>query len=316
MAARRKKNKGITKLISSMLGALRSKKRRRKASWVGPGLLSIARILAVVCFLSGAALGLLVLEEYVNKTVVTSGDAIYLELAGVPSWVDDQLKEKVCSVVENCGGSVRYNDDAALSVQRSIERQVAWLDDVKVRARQDGLRVEGRWRKPIAVIKSNLPEPCYVDSEQVVLDFVQLPDLPIVEITGLAMNIDIPSPGQVWQCDDLAAATKILDRMNQMDKTFTPDKPLMFETDRIDVKNYNGRQNSQKPHIVLYTKDGIEITWGAEWGKWQQYLESTDQEKLAKLWGYYRQHETLSVGIKYINLRDPQDKIPLPIDKY
>jgi hypothetical protein len=130
------------------------------------------------------------------------------------------------------------------------------------------------------------------------------------------MELEMPSPGQVWQCDDLAAATEILDRMNLMDRTLSPDKPLLFEIDRIDVRNFNGRKDSQKPHIVLHTKDDIEITWGAEWGKWQQYLESSDLDKLAKLWGYYQMHGTLSVGIKYVNLRDPQDKIPLPIDKY
>ncbi|MEA3227191.1 MAG: hypothetical protein U9Q07_14675, partial [Planctomycetota bacterium] len=274
MAARRKKNKGITKIISSLFSILK-RKRKKQGNWAGPGLISILKVLAVICFLSGVALGLLFLEEYVKDTARTSEDTIYLELAGVPAWVDDQLKEKVCTVAESSGGNVRYDDDAALSVQLSIERQVAWLDDVKVSAKQDGLRVEGRWRKPIALIKSDLAEPRYVDSQQVVLDFVPLPNLPIVEITGLAMNIDMPAPGKAWQCDDLAAATKILDRMNQMDKTFTPDKPLLFEIDRIDMRNFSGRHNSQKPHIVLYTKDGIEITWGAEWGKWQQHLEST-----------------------------------------
>jgi hypothetical protein len=228
MAARKTKNKGITRLISSVLGALGGRKKRRKASWVGPGLLSIARILAVVCFLSGAALGLLFLEEYVNKTVVTSGDAVYLELAGVPSWVDDQLKEKVCSVVENSGGNVRIDDDAALSVQHSIERQVAWLDDVKVRARQDGLRVEGRWRKPIAVIKSNLPEPRYVDSEHVVLDFVPLPNLPIIEITGLAMNIDIPGNTRAHEPDGQGPHTRqtaaFRDRQNRRDQLQRPQQ--------------------------------------------------------------------------------------------
>jgi hypothetical protein len=161
-------------------------------------------------------------------------------------------------------------------------------------------------------------EPRYVDSQQVVLDYVPLPELPIVEVVGLANTIDMPQPGKVWLCDDLAAATTILSRMNQMDKSFTPDKPLLFEIDRIDVRNFNGRRDEGEPHIVLYTKDNIQIIWGAEWGKWQQHLESTDQEKLAKLWGHYRQHGTLSDGVKYIyiNLRDPQDKIPLPIDKY
>ena len=298
--------------MSSLLSALKRKKKKKQASWVGPGLKAILKVLAVVCFLSGAALGLRFLEEYVRPPEGT----FYLELAGVPAWVDAQLKKKVRDIAESSGGDVRFDDDAALSVQRSIEKQIAWLDDVKVQAKQDGLRVEGRWRKPLALIRTDLVEPRYVDSQQVVLDYVPLPELPIVEVVGLGKTIDMPQPGKAWLCDDLAAATKILDRMNQMDKSFASAKPLLFEIDRIDARNFNGRRDEGEPHIVLYTKDDIQIIWGAEWGKWQQHLESTDQEKLAKLWGYYRQHGTLAVGVKYINLRDPQDKIPLPIDKY
>ena len=55
---------------------------------------------------------------------------------------------------------------------------------------------------------------------------------------------------------------------------------------------------------------------GAAVGKWQQHLESTDEQKLAKLYAYYKEFGTLSGGAKYINLRDPKHNIPLPIDKY
>ena len=299
-----------------MLSVLKRRKKKKRASWVGPGLRAILKVLAVVCLLSGAALGLLLLEEYVKGTTGMSEDAFYLELAGVPAWVNAGLKNKVHEIANSGGVNVRSDDDAALAVRRNIERQIAWLDDVTVRVKQDVLRVEGRWRKPVALIKADLVEQRYVDSQQVVLDYVPLPELPIVEVVGLGETIDMPEPGRAWLCDDLATATKILDRMSQMDKSFAPEKPLLFEIDRIDVRNLNGRRDEGEPHIVLYTKDDIQIIWGAEWGKWQQHLESTDQEKLAKLWGYYRQHGTLSVGIKYINLRDPQDKIPLPIDKY
>jgi len=48
--------------------------------------------------------------------------------------------------------------------------------------------------------------------------------------------------------------------MNRMDKSFTPDKPLLFEIDRIDVRNFNGRRDKGEPHIVLYTKDGVSKT--------------------------------------------------------
>ncbi len=91
---------------------------------------------------------------------------------------------------------------------------------------------------------------------------------------------------------------------------------MLYEIDSIDVSNFEGRKAVRLPHIVLYAKDETKIIWGAEVGKWQRYLESTDEQKLAKLYSYYKEYGTLLNGAKYINLRDPQDNIPLPTDKY
>ena len=201
-------------------------------------------------------------------------------------------------------------------MQRNIEELTPWLDEVKVKAAHNILRVEARWRKPIALVKSGSIK-FYVDAEQVVLDFIPMPDeLPIVEIKVLPPITKVPPLGEVLKRNDLAAAVRILDRLDHMDKSETPEKPLLREIDRIDVSNFNGRQNSRHAHIILYSKDNTQIIWGAEVGKWQQHLESTDQEKLAKLYVYYKDYGTLSGGARYINLRDPRDKIPLPIDKY
>ena len=104
--------------------------------------------------------------------------------------------------------------------KNAIKRE--WLDDVKVLARQDVLRIEGRWRKPLALVRSGVDREHYVDDERVVLDFVPLPNLPIVEITGLSMEPEMPLPGEVWRCDDLAAAITILGRMGQMGSQEAP----------------------------------------------------------------------------------------------
>jgi hypothetical protein len=248
------------------------------------------------------------LERYVKETSVVSEKAVRLELADVPDWVTDQLKEKVYVAARGDG------NDLSL-VQQNIEREVVWLDKVKVQTTHNGLRIEGQWRRPVGLVKSGLRQ-FYVDAEQVVLDFVEITHLPIVEITGLPLITRTPPLGEVWGRDDLAAAITILDRLDRMDKSDTPDKPLLYEIDRIDISNFNGRKNGKLPHIVLYAKDNTEIIWGAEVGKWQRYLESTDEQKLAKLYGYYKEYGTLSGGAKYINLCDPQDNIPLPIDKY
>ena len=313
MAASRKRKKNKTKKLSFNLGGFK-KRKRQQVSWFGPSLIIILKVLAVVCVLCGIVIGLISLEKYVKKTIPVRQGAGDLVLADVPLWVSDQLKEKVYTIATAKGSNLGL-DDAALSVQRNIEELMPWLDEVKVRATHNILRVEAQWRKPLALVKSGLLK-FYVDAERIVLDYVPLPELPIVEIKGLPPITKTPPPGEVWQRNDLAAAVIILDRIDKRDKSLTSGKPLLYEIDRIDVSNFNGRQNSRHAHIILYSKDNTEITWGAEVGKWQRHLESTDQEKLAKLYGYYEDYGTLSGGAKYINLRDPRDIIPLPIDKY
>jgi hypothetical protein len=317
MSARKKTKKTKAKNPLSSFGFLkRRKKSTKKRSWVGPTLVSFLRVVAFVCLLGAIAVGLLFLEEYVKGTAAGSNKKLYLELARVPSWVDSGLQNRLLEVAGGSDGNIRFDEQAARTVRRNIEEQFLWLDDVTVQAGQHVFRIEGKWRKPLARVKTGIDEEYYIDAEQVVLDFVPMPELPIVEIVGLSMQPEMPPPGKVWRAEDLAAAITILDRMGQLDRSLTPEKPLLFEIGCIDVSNYCGRRDSTQPHIVMHTKDNIEIIWGAEWGKWQQYLESSDAEKLTKLYDYYEHHGTLSVGVKYINLRDPQDKIPLPIDKY
>ena len=90
----------------------------------------------------------------------------------------------------------------------------------------------------------------------------------------------------------------MLVRLDKMDSLVTPGKPLLFEIDSIDVRNFNGRRSRSKPHIVLYTKDNAEIVWGAEIGTWQRYMEATDEDKLAKLYSHYEEFGTLLNGIQ------------------
>ena len=300
MAARRKRKKSKTKRISFKRSSLRStgRKKKRQASRLGPSLIRILKILAVACIfvsvvaciLVGIVAGFSFLERYVKKTSVVSEQTIRLELVDVPAWVNSKLKEKVYVAARGDG------NDLSL-VQQNIEREVVWLDEVTVQTTHDVLRIEGRWRKPVGLIKSGMSR-FYVDAEQVVLDFVEMPRLPIVEITGLSPRRKTPPLGKVREGDDLAAAITILDRLDRMDKSDTPDKPLLYEIDRIDISNFNGRKNSKRPHIVLYAKDDTEIIWGAEFGTWQRYLESTDEQKLAKLYSYYKENGTLSGDAK------------------
>ena len=311
MVARKKRKKGKTKRISFRAGSLR-KKKKQETGWFGPRLINILKVLVVICVLAGIVVGFFFLEKYVKKTVPGPQESVRLELANVPEWVSEELQAKIFAAAG--GQTFRLDEDAAQLVAENLASAV-WLDEVKVETKHDRLRIEGRWRRPLALVKSGLHK-FYVDAELVVLDFVPVPRLPIVKITGLSLITRAPPLGEAWQRDDLTAAVAVLDLLDRRDQEDPSVKPLLYEIDSIDVSNFEGRKAAQLPHIVLYAKDNTEIIWGAEVGKWQRYLESTDEQKLAKLYSYYKEYGTLLNGAKYINLHDPQDNIPLPIDKY
>jgi len=277
--------------------------------------MSFLKVLVIVCVLAGAGFGFAFLDKYVKKAVPVSERTAALELVDVPAWANEPLKEKFLAAAMANGEDLKLDEDAARSVQQNIEAEVAWLDDVRVQTTHDRLLIEAKWRKPVAMVKLGLKK-FYVDEKLVVLDFVPMPDLPLVKIKGLSVVTRPPLPGEIWKRDGLAAAVAILARLDRMDELVTPDKPLLYEIDSIDVSNFSGRKNTRFPHIVMYTTDNTEIIWGAELGTWQRYLEATDEQKLAKLYGYYKEYGSLLGGAKYINLRYPQKTISLPIDKY
>jgi len=253
---------------------------------------------------------LILAERYVRTTKPTgTGPVVFVN---APEWIGEQLKSKILGYAD--GKNFQLNEQAAEVVAKNLSAS-AWISEIKAITTDKEIQIYATFRKPVALINSGL-SPFYIDSEQVLLDYVPMPHLLIVEIKGLSPLQKMPRFGETWNSKDLAAAIALLNRIIRRDKDVTQTKPLLSEIASIDMTNYNGRKNRSRPHIVLFTKDNTEIQWGAELGTWQRYLESTDEQKLAKLYGYYQAHNTLSAGAKYINLRDPRDNIPLPIDKY
>jgi len=301
-----------TKRISVRSGPA---KRKQGPPGAGPKPTNILKALAVVCVLAGIAAGIVLLEKYVKRTVPGPEGTVNLELIAEPGWVNDELRNKIYNAVAADGKGLKLDETLAQRARDNIETLVVWLDDVEVQTMYNQLRVKGRWRKPLVLVKRGL-DSFYVDKELVVLDFVAIPELPIVRVKGLSVTMKTPSPGEIWQRDDLAAAVKLIALLSEQDEIKTADKPLLGEIASIDVSNYNGRENSRFAHIILYTTDNTEVIWGAELGKYQRHLEATDAEKLAKLYAYYEEHGSLLEDVKYIDLREPQNNIPLPTDRY
>lgn len=275
-----------------------------KWNWVG-----MLKVVAVVGLLVAAGVFLRYAEGFVRAG--NAGEEGSLILVDVPTWVNWDLKARVAAIAG--GNRFPIRDDTAAVVARNLT-PMAWLADVSVQVTNDAVRVKARWRKPVAVIQRGSSK-YYVDSDLVALDSMAMPQLPIVEVKGLAAGLP-PTMGERYDRDDLAAAVALISLLHRSDAQFAPKTPLLEQIVSIDVSNYKGRKRVHDPHIVLNTKDDTQILWGAEIGEWATRFEAKDEQKLAKLYTYYREYGSLSAGVKYINLCDPQDKVPQPIDKY
>ncbi|MBN2020758.1 MAG: hypothetical protein JW749_11110 [Sedimentisphaerales bacterium] len=323
------------KSSSFVFSSPKAKRAARKSNVAG-----IFKGLFFFIFLAAILAGFTFLDGYVKKQTAPAAENRTIEIMGeTPFWVSEEIKNRVYAAATADSGSIESNDprqqlsgagNTAAIIQRSVQRLVPWLADVKVQTTHNSVQISGRWRKPIAVVtvgstpstssgRTSSPQAgknkFFLDSDLVVLDYIPVGDLPVVCVSGLEFDKHPPAAGEICQGEDLAAALSVLSRLERMDAAICPDTPLLRLIDRIDVSNFDGRKQKKEPHIVLYTKDDVQIIWGAEIGAWQRHLESPDDDKLAKLYTYYQQNKTLT-GVKYINLRDPRQTIYLPIDKY
>jgi len=312
MAVRRKKKKSKTSRFAFQLGTSKKKHKTDRQSLSSKGILKVS---AVVGVLAALGVGFVFLDKYVKKVVPAWADTIEVELVKPPAWMNESLRDKIIAAATASGDVIRPDEDTARLIQNNLDRNIAWLKEVTVRTTHDKIFIEADYRKPIALVKLGL-QKFFVDAEMVVLDFIPMPDIPIVNVKGLYSISKVPPVGEAWHREDLAAAVAVLDLLDRRDQQDPSVKPLLREIDRIDISNFKGRQDSRFAHIILYAKDNTEIMWGAEIGAWAQYLEAKDEEKLAKLYTYYKEYGLLTGGAKYIDLRTPQSHVPLPVDKY
>jgi hypothetical protein len=290
-----------------------SMKNQHGENWFVASLLKLSKIFFILTFFAAIGFALYHLDKkYIRPEL--SHETVPLRLKKVPDWVSDELKEKI---LEQAGGRYLRLDENAASIVRENLKSAAWLENVSVQTTKEEIQIYADYRMPVAVIKSSLSE-FYIDANQIVLDYVPMPKLTLVEIKNVTSGTQEPRYGQPWEHDDLTAAIEIISKIGQMDKSMKLKKPLLNEISAIDVGNFHGRKNKSQPHIVLYSRDNTPIHWGAAIGEWQKYLESPDKQKLAKLFNYYNTEGTLNGGskINYIDLCNPLDKIPLPIDQF
>lgn len=275
-------------------------------NWKRP--LVIAGVCAAVL---AVGIGLWLSERYLYTVRQAGWGPLALE--DPPAWVEESLPLQEKVVAAAGGAYLPLQEDVAKVLAANLSA-VAWLADVQVSVTPMDVRIRAHWRRPVALLEMGTVR-FYVDQDLVVLDYVDLPHLGIKRVTGV-QGSQVPYLGEVLNGDDLKEAIDILALLECMDVRTTPGRPLLSEIESIDVTNFQGRKNAKDPHVVLFAKDGTQVIWGAEIGTWGKHLEAKDEEKLGRLYSYYKECGSLMGLVKYIDLRAPQYEVPSPIDQY
>ena len=162
LAGRRKKKKGKSRwfsLGSSKRGRSRRTSYRARASSVLSGFKVTLIILACLCVLAAIAIGFVYLDKYVRTTSPVSYRIGLLELINAPEWISDELLEAVASAA---GGKEFALDKGSAKFIAENLSQFEWLYNVQVRTTEKTLRVEAKYRRPLAVVNFSRAESRYL----------------------------------------------------------------------------------------------------------------------------------------------------------
>lgn len=306
-----------------------SRKDKRASRQAEPGLwkhrLKIAAMSIFLPLLPAAMIvGFFYLEKYVHQVESQNLRIGTLVFVHAPAWAHSEAMKSALSAA--AGGTQFVLDEKTARQTAETLAAVTWLYDVQVKADAHNVLIEARYREPLAKIKTAAGKEWYVgkpapddplcgdENGVVILESLSIQKPPLVEIVNFN-DKNLPSAaGKVWLSPDVRAALHLLAALEEMDKKVCAQKPLTEQLTAIDIANYDGRQSASQPHIVLHTKYGKQIYWGAAFGKASSTLEASETEKLTKLYTFYSQElkYKLDGPFQYIDLLRPQMGIPRP----
>ena len=108
------------------------------------------------------------------------------------------------------------------------------------------------------------------------------------------------------------AGLQVLNEIRRVDQALPPQQRLWAELAVLDVSNHEGRRDPSRPHLSLYTHNGIELRWGAAVGRSRPYHEAPWKEKIENLYRAHRQTGTLTC-YQYVELRDAAKRLADPV---
>ena len=313
----------------SRLPFIQAPKRKTRRSKPDPAataqrIWTVLRIVAVVIVLGALAFGFVQLDRYVKNLpeLQRSGN---LELYGLPSWV--RSSPALQAVIRDAAGAkLPPAEQTAEAIGHRLEA-LPWMYNVHVQTGSQTVKVRADYRRPRARVRRGeqtwhvawieASDVLYNPQERcvVVLPALAIEGVSLVEIAGFVSRPPRLQEGAaLWHAEEVVSTVELLAALSRMDEITCPEQPLLSHISRIDVDNFNGRKDPKQSHIVLYALDDTPIRWGASFGQAATYSESTEQEKIASLYTFYKQHGRLENTVKCIDLRIAQVLPPRPLE--
>ena len=293
----------------------REKKDRFHLSTDAGTLLRKSIFVGLCCMVAFAliAFGIFKVYAYVEQDVAYSSEPPKVVLKDRPTWMSDLLAEQICEAARPPGGHSALNRDlpknARIALQENM-RTNAWIREIRqlklVYGERPGdtLVLDCEFRAPIALVKWQ-DNYYLVDAEGVILPEKYSDDQISKIVFGRdgKMNIRVVEgvrserpafPGQHWVGDDLKAALDMIKVLY--------GKPFTEEIIKVEVANYEGRDDGREAQIVLYTRRNTQVRWGRPVAS-TDLAEIRPAEKLRKLEQIYAQYSRIDAGEPWIDIR-------------
>ena len=260
--------------------------------------------------------GVAYLRAHVEKRVVFPDRPPKVVLVNRPAWMSDFLAEQIIAAVRPVGTHSAFDHQVLVDIDAML-RTNPWIKKVKQIRRAydkkpaDTIEVDCDYRAPIALVHwrdyywlvdgdgVKLPEQYTADQ---LPRIVMGPNrkLNIRVIAGVAQP-PVES-GDKWPGEDLAAGLDLVKLLH--------GQPYAEEIVKVDVSNYEGRNNRREPHLTLVTRYNTEIRWGRPVNSKDFFIEVAPAQKLTYLRQVYEQFHRVDANRPAIDIRF--DKITYP----
>jgi hypothetical protein len=268
--------------------------------------------LLVAVVLSAGVFGM---KRYVEREVALPKAPPAVLLKNRPVWMTDFLAGQIAASVRPAGLHSTFDhqmlvDRVAMLKTNPWIRNVRQVRRVYGKAPGDTLEIDCDYRAPIALVRWQ-KDYWLVDVEGVKLpERFAAADVPKIAIgrdghTNIRIVDGVmrppPQPGKAWGGEDLVAGLDMIRRLYGL--------PYADEIVKVDVTNFGGRNDYREAQLVLGTKYGSEIRWGAPIGA--KSFEVAPKQKFEYLRQVYEEFGRCDAGQKkWIDIR--YDKITYP----